>query len=97
MTVNFNEFILNHLQALESVLSKSKSHTTFGDESESTNRKGTAIRRSQTQSAMPRAIEEIQAKLQQSGESSWKRRVQQNNNCNDELKLLNMNKYNVLE
>ncbi|KAJ3663054.1 hypothetical protein Zmor_007363 [Zophobas morio] len=85
----------SYRQRLESVLSKSKSQSTFGDESESTNRKGTSIRRSQTQSAMPRAIEEIQAKLQQSGESGWRKRVQQNNNSNDELRLLNMNRYNV--
>ncbi|XP_063919951.1 uncharacterized protein LOC135134963 isoform X4 [Zophobas morio] len=89
-----NESKLKVKQRLESVLSKSKSQSTFGDESESTNRKGTSIRRSQTQSAMPRAIEEIQAKLQQSGESGWRKRVQQNNNSNDELRLLNMNRYN---
>lgn len=82
-------------QQLESVLSKSKSQSTFGDEIGSASRKGSSIRRSQTQSAMPRAIEEIQAKLQQTGESGWRRRLQQNNNSNDELKLLNMNRYNV--
>ncbi|XP_064214700.1 supervillin isoform X3 [Tribolium castaneum] len=89
-----NENKLKVKQKLESVLSKSKSQNTFRDENESSNKKGSAIRRSQTQSTMPRAIEEIQAKLQQSGESGWKKRVQQNNNSSNDLKLLNMNRYN---
>ncbi|XP_044270482.1 uncharacterized protein LOC123015087 isoform X2 [Tribolium madens] len=87
-----NENKLKVKQKLESVLSKSKSQNTFKDENESSNKKESAIRRSQTQSTMPRAIEDIQAKLQQSGESGWRKK--QNNNSSNDLKLLKMNRYN---
>lgn len=81
--------------ALEIALSKSRSQCEIeaisGNESinEKKNRK-TNLRRSHTHSeaVMPRNIAEIRAKLQQNGENEWKKRIAQNNNATNELKLL---------
>ncbi|GJQ65887.1 hypothetical protein Trydic_g4990 [Trypoxylus dichotomus] len=74
-------------------LFKSKSHANVGDELENTS---SPVRRSMTQAAMPRTIGELQAKLKQSGDSDWRKRIPKLNNANEELSLLKAkNIYNV--
>ncbi|KAF5294574.1 hypothetical protein FQA39_LY13333 [Lamprigera yunnana] len=71
---------------------KSKSQGVVQDEGEI---KSTGVRHSLTQSAMPQKIAELQAKLQQSGNSEWRKRIPKLNNANEELSLLNVkNIYN---
>ncbi|XP_023313195.1 supervillin-like isoform X3 [Anoplophora glabripennis] len=44
---------------------------------------------------MPRSIADLRAKLQERGESEWRKRIPQSNNATDELKLLKeKNRYN---
>lgn len=74
-------------------LFKSRSHAHVGDELENTSSR---VRRSMTQAAMPRTIGELQAKLKQSGDSDWRKRIPKLNNANEELSLLKVkNIYNV--
>ncbi|KAK9738386.1 Gelsolin repeat [Popillia japonica] len=73
-------------------LFKSRSHANVGDELENTSSR---VRRSMTQAAMPRTIGELQAKLKQSGDSDWRKRIPKLNNANEELSLLKVkNIYN---
>lgn len=59
-------------------------------------KKTVTVRRSQTQHEMPQSIADLRAKLQERGESEWKKRVPLSNNATDELKLLKeKNRYNV--
>lgn len=72
----------------ESSIWKSKSQSAFINE---TNQfKSNAVQRSLTQSNM--AIAELQAKLQQSGESEWRKRHLRISNTSEELR----NIYNVI-
>lgn len=86
-------------------MSKSRSHGVVRDDSSLPVNQGTgaavkpsSLRRSQTHSAaaMPQSIADLRAKLQESGETEWRKRIPLNNNVNDELKLLkDKNRYNV--
>uniref|UniRef100_A0A6P7GME5 Uncharacterized protein LOC114338565 n=1 Tax=Diabrotica virgifera virgifera TaxID=50390 RepID=A0A6P7GME5_DIAVI len=91
-----NENRLKIKQTLEGVLSKSRSQNSVGnDYSQLSPKKTVTVRRSQTQNEMPQAIADLRAKLQERGESEWKKRVSLNNNASDELKLLKeKNRYN---
>lgn len=71
----------------ENSIWKSKSQSAFLNEKNQC--KSNAVQRSLTHSNM--AIAELQAKLQQSGESEWRKRHLRINNTNEELK----NIYNV--
>ncbi|KAK5642159.1 hypothetical protein RI129_008326 [Pyrocoelia pectoralis] len=76
----------------EGILCKSKSQGVIRDEEET---KATGIRRSLTNATMPQKIAELQAKLQQSGDNDWRKRIPKLNNANEELSLLNVkNIYN---
>ncbi|XP_050500586.1 supervillin-like isoform X2 [Diabrotica virgifera virgifera] len=91
-----NENRLKIKQTLEGVLSKSRSQNSVGnDYSQLSPKKTVTVRRSQTQNEMPQAIADLRAKLQERGESEWKKRVSLNNSASDELKLLKeKNRYN---
>ncbi|XP_074029765.1 supervillin isoform X3 [Leptinotarsa decemlineata] len=91
-----NDDKLRVKQALENVLSKSRSQGTFSDDfSLLPPKKTVTVRRSHTQNEMPQAIADLRAKLQERGESDWRKRVPFNNNATDELKLLKeKNRYN---
>ncbi|XP_045461852.1 supervillin-like isoform X2 [Harmonia axyridis] len=88
----------NIKQALEGILSKSRSQAAFGNEHKVTVRRSntTAAARKVTQDGdMPQSIAELQATLQRKGESEWRKRYVQTNTVEDELKLLKeKNKYN---
>lgn len=76
----------------EGFLYKSKSQGVVRDEEEI---KAPGVRRSLTQSTMPQKIAELQAKLQQSGDKEWRKRIPKLNSANEELSLLNVkNIYN---
>ncbi|KAJ8925021.1 hypothetical protein NQ315_001187, partial [Exocentrus adspersus] len=85
-------------QTLENVLSKSRSQGAFGNEAPGLlhqAKKTVTVRRAHTQNEMPRSIADLRAKLQERGESDWRKRVPQSNNATDELKLINeKNRYN---
>lgn len=69
---------------------KSKSQSAFGNN----NFLSGGIQRSYTQGAM--AIAELQARLQKSGESEWKKRQPKLNNASEEIKnLYNVRIYDV--
>ncbi|XP_056635872.1 uncharacterized protein LOC130444644 isoform X1 [Diorhabda sublineata] len=95
-SIFMNENRLKVKQTLEGVLLKSKSQNAVGNElSPIPTKRVVNIRRSQTQNEMPQAIADLRARLQERGESDWKKRVMLNNNASDELKLLKeKNKYN---
>ncbi|KAJ8974225.1 hypothetical protein NQ317_012120 [Molorchus minor] len=92
-------FLFFSRQTLENVLSKSRSQGAFSNEAEQLPpKKIVNIRRSHTQNEMPRTIADLRAKLQERGESEWRKRVPQGNNATDELKLLKeKNRYNGSE
>ncbi|KAG5889512.1 hypothetical protein JTB14_008999 [Gonioctena quinquepunctata] len=92
-----NDDKLRVKNTLENVLSKSRSQGTFSDAfSQLPPKKNVTVRRSHTtQNEMPQAIADLRAKLQERGESDWRKRVPFNNNATDELKLLKeKNRYN---
>ncbi|XP_066250261.1 supervillin-like [Euwallacea similis] len=67
------------------------------EEVEEPYKSGSGLRRSHTHTAgaMPRSIADLRAKLQESGEKEWMKRVALNNNSFDELKSLKeKNRYN---
>ncbi|XP_025829132.1 supervillin isoform X3 [Agrilus planipennis] len=79
----------------ENYLSKSQSQGVFQHEDVEYDGGGGGLRRSLTQSAMPQKIAELQAKLQKSGDSDWRKRIPKLNSANEELSLLNVkNRYN---
>ncbi|XP_031346658.1 supervillin isoform X1 [Photinus pyralis] len=80
------------MRVSDGFLSKSKSQGVVRDEEET---RASGIRRSLTNAAMPQKIAELQAKLQQSGDTDWRKRIPKLNNANEELSLLNVkNIYN---
>lgn len=83
----------NFFRHITEGLLKSKSQGLVRDEEEI---KSNGVRRSLTQSAMPKTIAELQAKLQKSGDNEWRKRIPKLNSANEELSLLNVkNIYNV--
>lgn len=83
---------------MEHVLSKSKSQGAFDDNDISllVPKKKVTVRRSHTENEMPQSIADLRARLKESGESEWRKRVPLSNNATDELKLLKeKNRYNV--
>ncbi|XP_044756067.1 supervillin-like isoform X2 [Coccinella septempunctata] len=88
----------NIKQALEGILSKSRSQAAFGNEHKVTVRQSntTTVRKVTQEGDMPQSIAELQATLQRKGESEWRKRYVQTNTVEDELKLLKeKNKYNA--